>query len=202
MTCILLHLALRMGLFMSGLLALVLVSIGSPGRPTLLGITEFAVCDLPCWAGITPLETRFEASAQVMDSSLSHRSLDFRANNAQISFYTTEGIPQIDGVIFGERELVHTLRLEVSLPLWMLLEVLGSPTCARTERLSNVEKETMSLYWEMGTHTVTALLFLDKGQGWHPGVPTRYLFTGASAEDCQHALRWQGFAPVWHYRRW
>jgi hypothetical protein len=202
MTRLILQLLLRISLFISTITGLLLLGLRSDQPPTLLRIPDFAICDFPCWAGVVPTETLFARAPQILDSYLPTRSLDFNANLTQISFRSTEGIPLISGMIYGERDRVTALRLDVSLPLWTLIEALGKPTCARTARLSGIDRESITVYWETSTHTLLGLIVLENTSHWRPDVPIRYLLIAGVGDECAllNAPRWQGFAHIWYYR--
>lgn len=195
------HMLVRIALVAGALMGFMLAG-RTEQPPALSRIRDFTVCVLPCWAGVTPLETAFDRAAGLMDSNLAFREMDFRSNNAQIGFSTTQGVPQIYGVIYGDRGQVNALRLEISLPVWMLLDGLGTPTCARTVRLANTGKDSMTVYWEGETHTLLSVLLLGENEVWNPGAPTRYLFITAFNNECAllNAPAWQGFAQLWRYR--
>jgi len=92
--------------------------------------------------------------------------------------------------------------LEIALPVWMLIDILGKPTCVRTVRLLNSTKDSLTVYWEGTTHSIVSVLLIDETERWTPGAPTRYMFITAFNNECAllDAPTWQGFTPLWHYR--
>lgn len=200
MTRAILHLLLRLGLLCGLLTAIWLYTVRQSPLPALSTLPDFAACDLPCWAGVVPLETPFGEVVKIITVNLPHRRLNFRAYNTQISF--DSGSPPFFGMVYSDRGTVDAVRLEVSIPLWMLLDALGKPTCVRVSRIVTSFTDVMVLYWERSAHSLISIVLLDNPAEWSPGAPTDELLVTPFSNDCDllNAPAWQGFARVWRYR--
>jgi hypothetical protein len=192
------------------LLAILVISISlilliaQRGQPPSLAKSDqpgFSTCRLPCWAGVMLHQTAFRNALKTVTSNLPGLSLDIQATNAQITFITQGGKSQIAGVIYEDRGTVGSLRLDVTFPLWYLIEEFGRPYCVRANHLSLVDVNVIVIYWRLGDMTVIGVVTLDPEEKWYAGVQVETLLTMTSEDQCAlvDAHPWMGFAALWLY---
>lgn len=187
----------------AGILPLLLVIHHTPA-PTLTtsGRPGFSTCHLPCWAGISLSETPFREAIKIISANLPGWSLDIQASNTDISFLGQNQADQIGGAIYEDRTRVGQIRLDVSFPLWLLIEEFGTPYCVRSTRLPALKVEVVLVYWRLGDTAAVGVMTLKSFQKWYPGIQAETLILMRSYEQCTliDAYPWRGFARLWTYQ--
>lgn len=159
----------------------------------------FDICRLPCWAGITPAEIHTVDSPEMMAMHLQDAELEFSQIATQINFTITGHQQLVQGAIYDDRGMVHSLRLMLQMPLWQLLELLGTPACVNNQP-GSANGSMMTIWWVRDKHTVSATLLLMPTD-WGPAAAVFTLGSSQQPETCASPLLkpWRGFAPLWFY---
>lgn len=85
----------------------------------------FALCDVPCWAGIEPGHSRYDDVPAALAAHLPDTEVS--PFQQYMVFHTPDA--HLVGVL-GERDgYVNSIRLNVAQPLWATLLLLGAPRC-------------------------------------------------------------------------
>lgn len=173
------------------------VSYQQPVNP--LDYPGFDACTLPCWAGILLNETRTLDAPQLMAVHLRDAALEFSQIATQINFTVMRRDQLVQGAIYDDRGLVHSLRLMVRLPLWQLIDLLGTPACVNNQA-GSADGSMMTIWWVMDQHTVSTTLLLAPTD-WGPAVEVFTLGSSQQPETCASPFvkPWRGFAPLWFY---
>lgn len=200
---------LRLTLCAAGLLlslitlaALAVLSVvrSTPASALLSNALGFNICDLPCWAGVVPGQTPFEQAAAQVSAHLGPHQVLFRTTGDRLAFEVRNGL-EMSGALYADRSLVGSIWLELSVPVWALIEMLGAPRCALVSPLSG-SQSSLALFWDVGrgAQVVGLAVLTAEAQAWHPGTPVRTLLL-LSSGGCHErgALTWTGFAPLWRY---
>jgi hypothetical protein len=158
----------------------------------------FDACVLPCWAGIIPNETRTLDAPQVMASHLMDAELEFSQVVTQINFTIIRRDQLVQGVIYDDRGYVYSVRLMLKLPLWRLVDLLGTPACVMNQTSATGEG-IVTIWWVMDDRTVSSTLIAPKD--WNPSVEIFTLGSSQQPETCASPFvkQWRGFAPLWFY---
>lgn len=161
----------------------------------------FDACMLPCWAGILPDETRTLDAPQVMASQFAGAEFEFSQVGMQINFTIDSPEQRLEGVIYDDRGVVGSLRVMLRMPLWQLMETLGTPQCISTQTYPD-GGELVSLWWVNDQHAISSGVILPPPPEWDASAQVFTLAVFNDTERC-HApdvKPWQGFAPLWFYR--
>lgn len=171
-------------------------SIATDGDP------GFSSCHLPCWAGVTPYETAFQDALNTITTNLPGWSLDVQGNNSQFTFYSNHMTSAIGGMIYEDRGLVGRIWLDVSFPLWYLIEEFGKPYCVRANHLAPRNEDVVVVYWHLGDMSLAGIVNLEPSDEWFPGVLAEAILVIPSNEQCTliDAFPWMGFAPLRMYQ--
>ncbi len=158
----------------------------------------FAACSLPCWAGITPGLTPFAEANELMAEHLPAFSIPTFLTTSTLSFQTVTSQPNLAGALYYDRSRVSEVHLDVALPVWYLLDNLGTPDCVWVSR-GNMQA-VMAVYWEGQDLSTSAYLLFDGRMGWKLEMPTRFLQMSTTL-TCKTTgiVPWMGFAPAWRY---
>lgn len=161
----------------------------------------FDTCPLPCWAGITPAETRTDAVPRLITAHLPGMNVEFRGVVTQINFAATTPGQTLRGVVYDKRGLVSGIRLETHLPLWQVMELLGAPDCIRISQGTDGH-ELVAVSWQTEHHVISGTVLLPSPDVWQPSATISLLgiFEGYPACAAPGDYRWHGFAPIWQYR--
>jgi hypothetical protein len=158
----------------------------------------FAVCTLPCWAGITPGRTWFAEANGLMAEHLPTFSIPTFLTASTLSFQTVTSEPNLAGALYYDRSRVSEVHLDVALPLWYLLDNLGTPDCVWVSR-GNMQI-VMAVYWEREDISTGAYLIFDGRMAWTLEMPTRFLRMSTTLTcNTPGIVPWMGFAPAWRY---
>jgi hypothetical protein len=184
------------------ILLLPLVLLAANQRPVPpLDSPGFAACALPCWAGIIPGETRTLDAPQVMASQFADAEFEFTQVGIQINFSLDGPEQRLEGVIYDDRGIVSSYRMMMRMPLWQLMDVLGTPQCISSQTYPD-GGELISLWWINEDHAISSGIILLPPPDWNPSV---YVFTLASFTDTERCSAsdvkpWRGFTPLWFYK--
>ena len=161
----------------------------------------FGACALPCWGGIVPDQTRTLDSPQVMAAQFGGAEFEFSQVGMQINFTVDLPDRRLEGVIYDDRGVVGSLRVMLRMPLWRLMEALGTPQCVSTQTYPD-GGELVSLWWVNDNHTISSGVILPPPPDWNASVQVFTLAVFKDIERCHapDAKPWQGFAPLWFYR--
>jgi len=162
----------------------------------------FAVCDLPCFAGITPGQTDFDSVPRLLMHHV--QSIDPRmiAGGSSINFWAQSKTQQLGGLIHYDGGRVGEMRFTVILPLEQIITELGTPDCLLPNTGSDQNRVTV-IFWERQQVSIAAVLAPDPS-ALNLNANTLALWLNAvQANDCSRsgAIPWRGFAPMWDYLR-
>lgn len=179
-------------------LAVLLAARPRPVPP--LDAPGFEACALPCWAGITPGETRTQESPQIMSAHLPDTPVVFSQIGTQINFNTTRTERSISGSIYDDRGTVGGLRLMMRLPLWQILELLGTPACVSQQPEASAQR-FVTIRWALENHSIGVTLLLEPAE-WNISAEIFSLAVFSRDAPCSSPaeISWQGFAPLWFYQ--
>ncbi|MEP7290255.1 MAG: hypothetical protein ABI835_00675 [Chloroflexota bacterium] len=161
----------------------------------------FDVCQLPCFAGITPGRSGFGSSSSTLVREVPAIDPRMIATGSSLSFWARLPEQQLSGVVRYELGGgVGEIRLNVTLPLEQVITQLGTPDCllANTTDAPGVPTR---IFWERGIVSIAAVLGTDQ-DAIHPNASVFALWVRAvTPPDCslRGALPWRGFAPLWAY---
>lgn len=169
-----------------------------PPRESELGNLGFEACRLPCWAGITPGLTPFAQANRLMAEYLPNFSVPTFLTTSNLTFQSITSEPAIAGTLYYDEAGVSEIHLDVSLPVWYLLDTLGAPDCVWLSSASG--PTVMSIYWEKNNLSIAALLIFEGRTAWTLEMPTHFLqMTTNLSCGVAGMLPWMGFAPAWRY---
>lgn len=161
----------------------------------------FDVCQLPCFAGITPGRSGFGSSGATLVREVPAIDPRMISTGTSLSFWARLPDQQLAGIVRYELGGgVGEIRLNVKLPLEQVITQLGTPDCL----LANTSREPgipTRIFWERGIVSIAAVLS-TKPDAMHPSANVFALWLRAvSPSDCalRGALPWRGFAPLWVY---
>ncbi len=143
------------------------------------------LCHVPCWIGIEPGRTAFAAVPSTVSHHLPGRRYQVRGPR---SFFID---PSLDGhavTIDEDAGLVHSIRLNNSLPLWRLLLLFGEPACY--SRLG--QPGVINIHWQVnGIYIMSHFGAGEWNPEWHSAV---LVLTRRSKDPCQDLHPWRGMA--------
>lgn len=202
----LIRLMLRLAL---PLVVLLLVLMGGAARigsatPTFdyrQSIPGFRSCELPCWAGITPLQTDYTRVRETLVMGLAGMNVVARDYIGHTTFSASgAGLYELSGAVYENRGRVGDLRIDAAFPLWFLMNQLGTPVCVSTDPMST-NQATVTIYWQLDNVYVAGLVVVNRQNPWQADTATRAIYVFTANDACQRpgAYPWQGFAPLWFY---
>ncbi len=162
----------------------------------------FDACALPCWAGMTPGETRYADAPRLIGEHIPGATLNFERGFAQINFIIqAPGSNPIFGTVYEDRAQVGGLRVDGVIPLWVLIEQVGRPRCVTSSRALTSNAQVVNVYWQMGEIYLWSFTTFADTARFRPSIPALSLFILHSEDPCTQpdAQAWRGFAPLWVY---
>jgi hypothetical protein len=179
-------------------------------RPALTLDTRLSgleVCDLPCWAGITPGMTDFDDAPSLIQTSLPLMNSPMLISGSQINF-TANVASDIDdsvlyaGQLYYQEGRVGDVRLNVNLPLWYLLDALGQPACVWGRIPASMSSALLVIYWEQEGISTGAVVLASQAHGLQPDLTVGALFMNLDTGACYsgETRPWVGFARPWFYK--
>jgi hypothetical protein len=204
MTRIVLHISLKacIGLGMLFALVVFLVPLRTP-QDTTLEAWGIGICDLPCWAGITPQESDLDASITNAETNLPQLMwrYDAQQRTLRLTYGSAEDGFQQAVITLGE-ETVERIYISGDMPALPILQTWGAPNCARG--LENVLADgwqALIVIWEYDSMVVRSLLVGREGAS----LDTMRLqdVQIQPDDDCAsiQGYAWRGFTPLWWYAR-
>jgi hypothetical protein len=183
------------------LIAVLMPPLGTRLPPPDRGI--FEVCRLPCFGGITAGTTATGSVFMRMQAVFgANIALDVIGSppgeSSNISFTLNDGEQTYQGMVIGGAT-VGTIDLRGSIPLIVLLDQLGTPTCIMlTDPIENVST-FMVIQWENGEGIQSA--YLTVGQTWDAFTTVEQLRLSDGGRGCSGGrliLRdWAGLRLLW-----
>ncbi len=171
--------------------------------PGVLVVGGVDICELPCWAGITPGVTSFEAVQGVLEANVGglHRMV---ASGSQIHFTAIDDAGAVGGVVTYTDGKVRGLNLDgVTESVGVLINALGQPDCAWASSVyTYLDPLPFILYWEREGSFITVLVPLFATERLTPRQRSQVLTVNYSESAiCEdRALTpWRGFAPPQFY---
>ncbi|NWF69555.1 MAG: hypothetical protein HXY40_10755 [Chloroflexi bacterium] len=163
----------------------------------------FAMCDLPCFGGITPGRTAYAGVVQRLNEHFGDVQIETPSVQANVPpplvFYATLDTRAIEGTITG-LEHVRTLTVRLDTPLMVLLDELGTPDCLLHDRIIDGIQTFMIVQWR-GPVTVSAYLEISGANPWGPFSRVGSLRLSVADSGCRGGRfmvrRWPGFAALW-----
>jgi len=172
-----------------------------PPRDAGLADAGFAACKLPCWAGVVPGVTPFAEANRLLSSHLPPYRIPTFLTTSTLSFETINSAPAVSGVLFYEQTRVGAVHLATPVPLWYLLETLGTPDCVWVSQ--GGAQALISIFWERSLPSTGAYFPFAERAAWELDMPARFLqMSSTSSCATPGALPWRGFAPAWRYGTW
>lgn len=167
----------------------------------------FGICDLPCWAGITPGQTEPGYILPLLELHLPSLT-DTRVLLAGWINVTVADTQDVQ-IRYGSQAVQQISFLTLRPSLYALLTRLGMPTCVLPVRERGTAITTLdglTLIWEREGLTIytivmgeiTAFLASEHltAENLLIMVPVTSSLDGSS---CLYYARWRGFAPIWFY---
>ncbi len=181
------------------LVVLATTTLGARRADPIQWQSGFEVCDLPCWSGITPGQTRFADVAPLLQRTLSPDSR-LLVSGSQVDFWTEANGAPFYGYLYYAKGSVDNVQMHVEFPVGQIIRRLGAPDCVYLETLVTGE-HLLAIYWEMKIGMVGALVRLDH-ERWGPNSAIGTLFLNSPQAACNRddAVRWRGFAPFAYYK--
>jgi hypothetical protein len=159
----------------------------------------FTICELPCFAGITPGRTPFQQTPSLLRKNIPlirNRMFD---TGAVVSFWASTEANDLSGFTRHIWGVVDEIRLNSLLPVDHLIAELGTPDCI----LPNTQSESsrMTIFWERGQVSIGAVLSPDQPIINLNGDTLALWLRISVPGDCSRSgtLPWRGFAPLWAY---
>ncbi len=177
------------------ILVILALLLGARQPAPALTAPGFNVCELPCWAGVVPGETRYTDAAAIITANLTDIRLQFPDFLAEVpTAQITSSRGEVLGAVYEDRGVVGSLRLDFPLPLWHLLETAGTPVCLQTT-LQGADVYVYSLYWQVETLYLLGIVLVRDPADWHLDQVTTslYIFSGSDPCAIPSARPWQGF---------
>lgn len=156
------------------------------------------ICTLPCWAGLTPGETDFKAVTRILNSQIARLNPKPGLTSSVISFGIDTDQQHIGGLIHYNRGRVGVISLTMKLPLSLLMDELGTPDCVDQPALRT---RSLIVYWARDLYFIRTLLVASEYGRLSAGIQAQDLQIGPDDNPCAGRIPWQGFAPIWRYRR-
>jgi len=166
-----------------------------------------AYCDLPCWAGITPLETDYQRIEALLGSAFPEADIsvvDRSHEDATLASFFAYGDRPISGIITENQGRVERMGLNLYVPLWVLFQRLGKPAFVTSgpspmtvEQL--IEGPSIAIHWRQAGLHVAALLVVNPEMRLQPDTKTYFVTIEATGEDDRRVSPWRGFLPVEFY---
>ncbi len=209
------HLAARFGAWIAiaaGCLCAIMPSIQTdPPRadPPYWEAFGFEVCALPCFAGMTPGETRFDRAPYLLSDHISSLIRGALVSGSQVNFLAQSGDDSLAGLIQPSMGRVGVIRLTIDLPLYALVARLGTPDCVWVDQDSPATQRLIVIYWSIPGAVIGASVIEDAHMpllsgGWLFDSRMVGMFVSSDSQDATFCtsndlMAWRGFAPVWHY---
>jgi|FLYN01.1.fsa_nt_gi hypothetical protein len=180
--------------------AVPLIGQQAPLRQSPLEDIGFTACRLPCWAGITPGLTPFAEASELLVEHLPDFRIPTFLTSSSLTFQAVSAEPYITGALYYDGSRVSEVHLDVDLPMWYLLDRLGTPDCVWVSRGS--APAVVSIYWEGRNLSTAAYLVFEGRLAWTLDMPIRFLQMTTTL-NCTTVgmLPWMGFAPAWRYEQ-
>ncbi len=162
----------------------------------------FGVCELPCFAGITPGQTVFYQVPDLLRRSIPVIGNHMFDSSVTVDFWVTLPDYQLAGVVNAQRSDVGGINLTAWLPFDQLIARLGMPDCVLVSTTNHVRYTTV-VFWVREQVSIGALLGVNQ-RAITPDMRVRAVWLRAvDPDDCAlpGAIPWQGFAAVWGYTR-
>lgn len=188
-------------------LTLLAVGLGN-GPPTdarWQHIPGLGICDLPCWAGITPLQTDYTQLEERLLTALADVNVSVidRSDQYQnwVTFYTYKGW-WISGAITEEQGRVANMVIHMPVPLWALMHRLGTPdfVTSGTTVASPVQVFDalhVTIYWLLDEITIEAVVVVMPQSRLTPEMYTDHIRIRHSGDEAvRDVTPWRGFVPV------
>ncbi len=155
----------------------------------------FSACDLPCWAGVVPGETRYVDAEKTITANIDNIRLQFPDFLAEVpTSQILDARGEVFGAVFEDRGMVGGVRLDFRVPLWQLLEVVGTPMCLQ-DSLMGADMHTYSIYWQVDGGYVMGIVLIREAADWRLDQSTASVFIYDGSDPCvgSSAFPWQGF---------
>jgi hypothetical protein len=173
---------------------LILAAILAKAQPLTAFETGFALCSVPCWAGVEPGRTAIDQVPELINSHLSDVTVAFAANTVEVSAPSLH----VDGFIqAAPGEPVRMIRLNAVHPLWQLLLALDVPACIQFLD-SEIITGTANIFWEINGVYIFTNVFIG-GSSDETLATTLNLWAAPPAFPCDDSINtipWPGFAAL------
>lgn len=179
-------------------------------RPSFWTDFGFGACELPCWAGVTPGQTAFERAPFLLEDNLPGLMRAALVSGSQINVWAMHDRDTLSALIFAEQERVGMIRLQIWMPVEILIGEFGAPDCVWVDIEAQTQYPFMELYWAVEGGSVAAGVSVDPrewtaGGGWLEAAYTAGVFLNPGRSSiCEDSTltSWRGFAPSWRYVQW
>ena len=163
----------------------------------------FAVCDLPCWAGITVGETPAADLLPLVQANIP-TLMDYNITVQQLYIWNASDQSRSDAIISYSPGYAELITLNLYAPPNHLVDLLGMPDCVTGVR--NLFFGTDYILTWMGDKGVTAGMFgelVDLFSGKHVvHVLVIDMYVGQMSCEQYGAIPFRGIAPWWRYSDW
>lgn len=159
----------------------------------------FTICDLPCFAGITPGRTPFQQTPMLLRENIPSIQNHMFNSGLAVHFWASTPAYDLAGSTTHAYGVVDEIRLNTPIPLDHLVAELGMPDCILLGIGTTSRRST--IFWVRREVSIGAVL-QGESLDLSARVPVLWLNVAYST-DCVrgNTIRWHGFAPLWSYAR-
>ncbi len=154
------------------------------------------MCQLPCWAGITPGITPIADVIGLLDAI--EITVSPQTFNEGVFFTLDNPTTILEGSVYGDhRGIVNLIRLSGHIPIPYLFRQLGQPDCALYPNPS----EAITVIWQRERITMFAIVLQNSFGELVPDGNAPLFNTYFNGIECTQpeTLPWLGFVPSWRY---
>ncbi|MCC6801576.1 MAG: hypothetical protein IT319_01730 [Anaerolineae bacterium] len=159
----------------------------------------FTICDLPCFAGITPGRTPFQQSPSLLRRNIPIIQNRMFNSGTVVHFWASTPDYELAGFTRQISGVVDEIHLTLPLPLDHLIATLGMPDCLIP--VNNASSRRATIFWTRRQVSIGAVLQGDsRSFDLNARVPAVWMHP-ADPSECEQssAVRWRGFTPLRDY---
>lgn len=159
----------------------------------------FTICDLPCFAGITPGRTPFQQTPTLLRKYIPLIQNHMFNSGLAVHFWASTPAYDLAGSTTHAYGVVDEIRLNSPVPLDHLIAELGMPDCILLGIGTTSHRST--IFWVRRQISIGAVL-QGESLDLSARVPALWMYL-ADPTECARGdtIRWRGFAPLWNYAR-
>lgn len=157
----------------------------------------FAVCELPCFADITPGKTSFRQVTPLLRSNIT--TLDRLYNSGSVINFWAQN-QRFSGSFRDESGVVVEVHLNTSIPLEPFLAAVQAPDCIVVGTPEHPQRR-FSVVWVRKHVSIGAVLNTETEINIKQTRILALWMQNSIPDDCAagDARAWHGFAPLWAY---